>query len=111
MPEDTCTKFAVIYLKHISQVMFHFYTPCKRQKKPVLFWFSGGTEKDPWYDGTVLEYQNIETKGSIVYKYVLHDLVPFGQFRKREKHSWKSVTFSKVADWNVTLLRVCFPSF
>ena len=28
---------------------------------------------------------------------VLRDLVPFVQFRKREKRPWKSVTFSKVA--------------
>ena len=28
------------------------------------------------------------------------DLVPFIQFKKREKHSWKSVTFSKVAGLN-----------
>ena len=27
----------------------------------------------------------------------LPDLVPFVQFKKREKHPWKSVTFSKVA--------------
>ena len=27
----------------------------------------------------------------------LHDLVPFVQFRKRENHPWRSVTFSKVA--------------
>ena len=26
----------------------------------------------------------------------LHDLVPFVQFKKREKHPWRSVTFSKV---------------
>ena len=26
----------------------------------------------------------------------LHDLVPFAQFKKREKHPWRSVTFSKV---------------
>ena len=24
----------------------------------------------------------------------LHDLVPFAQFKKREKHPWMSVTFS-----------------
>ena len=24
---------------------------------------------------------------------VLHDLVPFVQFKKREKHPWRSVTF------------------
>ena len=28
---------------------------------------------------------------------VLRDLVPFVQFKKREKHPWKSVIFSKVA--------------
>ena len=27
----------------------------------------------------------------------LCDLVPFAQFKKREKHPWTSVTFSKVA--------------
>ena len=27
----------------------------------------------------------------------LHDLVQSVQFKKREKHPWKSVTFSKVA--------------
>ena len=28
----------------------------------------------------------------------LSDLVPFVQFKKRENHPWKSVTFSKVTD-------------
>ena len=28
---------------------------------------------------------------------VLHDLVPFVQFKKREKHPWRSINFSKVA--------------
>ena len=28
---------------------------------------------------------------------VLHDMVPFLQFKKREKYPWRSVTFSKVA--------------
>ena len=27
----------------------------------------------------------------------LRDLVPFAQFKKREKHTWRSITFSKVA--------------
>ena len=27
---------------------------------------------------------------------VLRDLVPFVQFKKREKHPWRSVTFSKI---------------
>ena len=29
----------------------------------------------------------------------LRDLVPLVQFRKREKHPWRSVNFSKVAKW------------
>ena len=27
----------------------------------------------------------------------LRDLVPFVQFKKREKHPWRSITFSKVS--------------
>ena len=27
---------------------------------------------------------------------VLRDLVPFAQFKKREKHPWRSVNFSKI---------------
>ena len=27
---------------------------------------------------------------------MLHDLVPFVQFKKREKHPWRSVNFIKV---------------
>ena len=30
----------------------------------------------------------------------LRDLVPFVQFKKREKHPWRSVNFSKVAGFN-----------
>ena len=33
---------------------------------------------------------------------VLSDLVPFVLFKKREKHPWKSITFSKVAESNFT---------
>ena len=33
----------------------------------------------------------------------LFDLVPFVQFNKREKHRWKSVTFSKVAGFSLQL--------
>ena len=33
---------------------------------------------------------------------VLHDLVPLVQFKKREKHPWRSVSFSsKVASWSL----------
>ena len=47
----------------------------------------------------------------------LYDLVPCVQFKKREKHPWRSVTFSKVAGLKpttllkLTLLHRCFPRF
>ena len=48
---------------------------------------------------------------------ILHDLVPYLQFRKCEKHQWRGITFSKVAGFwpatlrKVTLLHGCFSSF
>ena len=33
----------------------------------------------------------------------LRDLVPFIQFKKREKYSWRSVTFSKVASFSLQI--------
>ena len=33
----------------------------------------------------------------------LRDLVPFVQLQKREKHPWRSVTFSKVAGFSLQL--------
>ena len=54
----------------------------------------------------------------------LHDLVPSVQFKKREKHPWRNVTFSKVASFSLklkllkpatllklTLLHACFSRF
>ena len=40
---------------------------------------------------------------------VLRNLVPFVQLKKREKHSWRCVTFSKAL--KVTLLLECFSRF
>ena len=34
---------------------------------------------------------------------VLRNLVPFVQFKKRENHPWKNVTFSKVAGFRLQL--------
>ena len=39
----------------------------------------------------------------------LRDFVPFVQFKKHEKHPWRSVAFSKVAGRSVTFSKV--PSF
>ena len=33
----------------------------------------------------------------------LRDLVPFVQFKRREKHPWKSVNFSKIAGFSLQL--------
>ena len=33
----------------------------------------------------------------------LRDLVPFVQFKKRQKHPWRSVTCSKVKGWGLQL--------
>ena len=46
----------------------------------------------------------------------LWDLVPFLQFKKREKHPCRSITFSKVAGFSILLLKVtllhgCFQVF
>ena len=32
----------------------------------------------------------------------LHKLIPFVQFKKREKHTWRNVTFSEVAGFKFT---------
>ena len=43
---------------------------------------------------------------------VLRDLVPFVQFKKHEKHPWRSVTYSQSATLlNKTLLYGCFLRF
>ena len=39
--------------------------------------------------------QNIWPKNGLTYSDALRDLVPFVQFKKREKYPWRSVTFSK----------------
>ena len=47
----------------------------------------------------------------------MHDLVPFVQFKKRGRHPWRSVNFSKVASFKpatlqkLTLLHGCFSRF
>ena len=51
-------------------------------------------------------------KGLHLCKDPLHDLVPFVQFKKREKHPWGSVNFSKVAGLlKLTLLHGCLSPF
>ena len=53
----------------------------------------------------IMAYKTI-VKAISVNSDALHELVPLVQFKKREKHPWRSVTFSKV-----TLLHGCFSRF
>ena len=39
----------------------------------------------------------------------LRDLVPFVQFKKREKHPWRSVTFSKVVGFSLHFTKINTP--
>ena len=39
----------------------------------------------------------------------LHDLVPFVQFEKREKHPWRSINFSKVAGFACNFTNINTP--
>ena len=43
------------------------------------------------------------TKPKHQYLNVWHDLVPFVQFKKREKHPWNSPTSGNVADFSLQL--------
>ena len=42
-----------------------------------------------------------ETKSHRIICDALRDLVPFVQFKKREKYPWRSNSFSKVAGWSL----------
>ena len=41
-------------------------------------------------------FGKLKRRGGSIFD-ALCDLVPFAQFKKQEKHPWRSVTFSKVA--------------
>ena len=41
----------------------------------------------------------------------LRDFVQFVQFKKREKHTWRILTLSKLQALKVTLLHGCFSRF
>ena len=54
---------------------------------------------------TIFQFSRIDSK---FWCDVLRDLVPFAQFKKREKHLWRSVTFALL---KVALLHGCFSCF
>ena len=72
------------------------------------------------YQKNLMKHLNYSDLWKIIICDALRDLVPLVQFEKREKHSLRSVTFSKVAgnctEKPVTLLKIplvnrCFSRF
>ena len=55
------------------------------------------------YDQTHKDFTFMIQRGKSNQQDVLRDLVPFVQFKKLEKHPWKSVTFSKVTGFSLQL--------
>ena len=52
--------------------------------------------------------QNLKAKNLLIESIcvALRDLIPFVQFKKREKHPWRSVNFSKVAGFSTTFVLI-----
>ena len=78
-------------------IALSFSIPPENIRKPNIFLFSGGVfrfsyfiETDQWYKMGFLVFLLLSIFD------VLRDLVPFVQFKKRKKHPWRSITFSKV---------------
>ena len=49
---------------------------------------------------TIFELSRVDSK---LCSDILHDLVPFAQFKKRKKHLWRSVAFGKVQAFSLQL--------
>ena len=69
--------------------------------------------KNPVIGGPTLIFVNNTTKLSFARRKItrlhsdaLRDLVPFVQFKKPEKHPWRSITFSKVAGFKALSCRL-----
>ena len=70
----------------VGALKFEFLLQLKSSKPKT-----GPTSRSQWALFPLLEMLNKNKCDA------LRDLVPFVQSKKREKHPWKSVTFSKVA--------------
>ena len=70
-----------------------------------------------WYNGnklsqsstTVRTQHALKTKSLFICD-TLYDLVPFVQFKKHEKHSWRSNTFTKIAGFSLQLYKKYYSS-
>ena len=84
MAKDMYTTFLYIFEKTAKK-----YMKCKKCKN------AGIAKQSKWVIGILVRR---------IYKCgPLRDLVPFVQFKKREKHPWRSVNFSKVAGFSPQL--------
>ena len=81
--------------------VFYIFSPVGlRDNYWELIWFF---ELDICYNNTIF---------TLIYG-ALRDLVPFVQYKKREKHPWRMVNFSKITKTllKLTLLHGCFSRF
>ena len=69
--------------------------------RPGILYGSAKVHK-PIIDNCPFFWPILSTIGTPTYD-ALRDLVPFVQFKKGEKHPWRSVHFSKVAGFNLQL--------
>ena len=80
---DTCSTCATLNIKFFIKDFFREYYQIRKE----TFWH-----------GTL-----VQTKCD-----ALHDLVAFVQFKKREKHPWRSANFSKVSKSLITFEKISF---
>ena len=91
----------------ISSLSFLFIVYYLFKKNTDIFMFSFGWLKRDWWLYECCLQRKLFYLGNVSRKNLLlavnfqsdalRDLVLFLQFRKREKHQWKSITFSKVS--------------
>ena len=94
--QDNCDfNFAVKYEAYINKVWEHNTGACG-QLPFYFFFFLIGIHSILRYSYRI-RYIRIQICDA------LRDLVPFVQFKQREQHPWRSVTFSKVSDFHSEL--------
>ena len=76
--------------QHPALYISIWYTLCQHLASPVIKGRKGRKFSKPYLEMTSLLIKQ------------WHSLVAFVQFKKREQHQWRSVTFSKVAACNFT---------
>ena len=107
------TRSAVLKLKHLSrstccsQNALSYLTLTVSNNLPTRLKLSNILNRFK-HDVKEQFFKNLKNKEQDIFAYslicgALRDLVRFAQFKKREKHPWRSITFSKVAGWSLQL--------